>query len=265
MIFLSASITAVDAQIVCDFANDSITFCFDKTYTSTGGCSMDSVTTGFFFFSRAEDSMGNALVPSFQTFSGDDGTGMTASGNPNEYCITFDILTWFNVTSVEDLQRITFAIRNKPGTAFLTSSCVNNPFGYYSIIDLASVNQQVVDAGNNSLAASFSGSRDTVCVDTTASGIEDYILDGGISVYPNPMSNSTIIEFTQSTNDKISASVADMLGRTVRSFDIQNHAGKKVIHWDGRDQNGSELSNGIYNILLTVDGYVLSQKISLLK
>ena len=251
---------SANSQIVCDFANDSITFCFDKTYVSTGGCSMDSVTTGVFFFSRAEDSSGTAVTPTFQTFSGDDGTGLSPSGNPNEYCITFDVLTWFNVASVDELQKITFAIRNKPGTAYLTSSCVNNPFGYYVIEDLLSVNQQLKDAGGNSIAASFSAERDTVCMDTTSTGISELIDLDDLQVYPNPFTHTTIVRFNQLATGNATVRLIDNIGRVVYRENLESYIGIKEVVLS-EQAIGHSLASGLYNIQIIIEDFAISKKV----
>ncbi|MCD6162870.1 MAG: S8 family serine peptidase [candidate division Zixibacteria bacterium] len=65
--------------------------------------------------------------------------------------------------------------------------------------------------------------------------------------YPNPFNAHTIISFNLDISSKISLDIYDILGRQVKSLasDFQK-AGKHSIVWDGRNDNNSKVSSGVY-------------------
>ncbi|MEO0227931.1 MAG: T9SS type A sorting domain-containing protein, partial [candidate division WOR-3 bacterium] len=67
--------------------------------------------------------------------------------------------------------------------------------------------------------------------------------DNAVSIYPNPFSAVLNIRLTDSQNGKMSIKVYDISGRLVREWD--NMKSDKVI-WDGTDNDGRIISQGIY-------------------
>jgi hypothetical protein len=68
-------------------------------------------------------------------------------------------------------------------------------------------------------------------------------------VYPNPFNPSANISYVLAEASDVSISVYNNRGQQVRSFDLANvSAGSWNLTWDGKDQNGSGLSSGVYYI-----------------
>jgi hypothetical protein len=72
------------------------------------------------------------------------------------------------------------------------------------------------------------------------------------AVYPNPMSNQALIEFSLTSPGKVDLSVYDVTGSLVRRIvDAPQPAGVHKVTWDGCDQVGRRASSGIYFVRLT--------------
>lgn len=65
--------------------------------------------------------------------------------------------------------------------------------------------------------------------------------------YPNPLRDHNLIAFTLTRGEAVNLRVYDLNGSVVRIFDNQSFpAGENTIRWDGRDQQGKELPDGMY-------------------
>ncbi|TAL69328.1 MAG: T9SS type A sorting domain-containing protein [Bacteroidetes bacterium] len=76
-----------------------------------------------------------------------------------------------------------------------------------------------------------------------------------IICYPNPMSSSTTFKFKVPDLSNIRLSILDIHGREVkRLVDGIFQSGIQSIEWDGRDEQGNELTNGMYFYQLDING-----------
>jgi hypothetical protein len=73
--------------------------------------------------------------------------------------------------------------------------------------------------------------------------------------YPNPFTNDTHFTFElrgSSIPDELRIRIFTVAGRLIKEINIppeafqNNPAGFKKIHWDGKDQDGNEIANGLY-------------------
>ncbi|MFC2107387.1 T9SS type A sorting domain-containing protein [Bacteroidota bacterium] len=72
--------------------------------------------------------------------------------------------------------------------------------------------------------------------------------------YPNPIVNSTMIEFFINSETSVELSVFDMSGKVVRTLERANL--KRGIHqfsWMANDEAGNRVENGLYIIRLNTD------------
>jgi hypothetical protein len=76
--------------------------------------------------------------------------------------------------------------------------------------------------------------------------------------YPNPFNPSTRIMYALPSESRVSVKVYSVLGQEVRALvnDVEN-AGFYHSMWDGRDNNGMQVSSGVYffrMVAQSVDG-----------
>lgn len=87
---------------------------------------------------------------------------------------------------------------------------------------------------------------------SSVTGISSFENEIQLSVYPNPISQLAIISFSIVRPAHISLKIFDVQGRLIRTVVDENvKTGDHVFTWDSRDENGSEVSDGIYVIQLS--------------
>ncbi len=84
---------------------------------------------------------------------------------------------------------------------------------------------------------------------------------------PNPFDTHTIIKFDLPTNQNVTLKIYDNNGRLIQTLlDKQERkSGVQNISWNGKDNNGRELSSGIYFCHVITDSYVAVGRIVLLR
>ena len=73
---------------------------------------------------------------------------------------------------------------------------------------------------------------------------------------PNPFNESTKITFTLTQSAMVDVAIYDVKGGLVKSFNSLHITADDLVslQWDGKDENGKSLSNGIYLYSLKVNG-----------
>ncbi|MGH7493936.1 MAG: FlgD immunoglobulin-like domain containing protein [bacterium] len=84
--------------------------------------------------------------------------------------------------------------------------------------------------------------------------------------YPNPFSSKggakTVIRYALFASNAVELVIRDLRGETVRTLIHQfETAGLKTAVWDGKDQNGARVSNGVYVYTLRAGQEALSKKL----
>jgi hypothetical protein len=84
--------------------------------------------------------------------------------------------------------------------------------------------------------------------------------------YPNPFNNQTMIGYRLSTPSRVSLTIYNVLGQKVRTLvsDKMQH-GMVSVAWDGKDDQGKDLSSGIYFYRLQSDQFSETKRMVLLK
>lgn len=76
--------------------------------------------------------------------------------------------------------------------------------------------------------------------------------------FPNPFSDVTRIEFEIPETKSLKVDIFDMFGKHVRNLFIgPQYAGKNVISWDGQNQHGEPVEDGMYIYRIFYDGQVV--------
>ena len=84
--------------------------------------------------------------------------------------------------------------------------------------------------------------------------------------YPNPFNAGTMIRYELPQPAKVRLVIYNLLGQRVKSLvQGQQSAGKYSINWDGTSDAGRPVASGIYIYRISVDNYVQSRKMMLLK
>jgi len=98
---------------------------------------------------------------------------------------------------------------------------------------------------------------------TTISNVKDLNFpNNSFTIYPNPFTNSTTIEFEVKEHSKVSLKIYDLHGKEVTTL-INGYqtSGTKTIIWDGRDNTGSIVSSGLYYCVIKIDRKIYTEKI----
>ena len=84
--------------------------------------------------------------------------------------------------------------------------------------------------------------------------------------YPNPFNPSTDISFDAGVSGEISLVIYDILGNKVKTL-VSGFMtpGNYVVSWDGTDNNGNNVSSGIYVYTLITSGQTISKRMLLVK
>jgi hypothetical protein len=82
------------------------------------------------------------------------------------------------------------------------------------------------------------------------------VVDGMVKLYPNPFSRNTSISFNLTKSANVKIKVYNAIGQMVKTvIDDVCEAGVSVLHWNGCDNKGRLLPNGIYFYSLETEGY----------
>jgi len=106
----------------------------------------------------------------------------------------------------------------------------------------------------------FAHNQATV-IDDYSIGTSEYTLE---NAYPNPFNNQTTIEFAIPGNEKVRLEIYDLKGQLVNSLvdsDFMSN-GKYQIQWNGENNRGEKVSNGIYFARLTTGNFMKSIKLN---
>ncbi len=82
---------------------------------------------------------------------------------------------------------------------------------------------------------------------------------------PNPFRDRTVIPYRLSRPDGAELTIFDSRGRKIRGIAIGGRTGAGEVVWDGRDDQGRRVAQGVYFARLTSAGRTLSAKITVLE
>ncbi len=84
--------------------------------------------------------------------------------------------------------------------------------------------------------------------------------------YPNPFNQHTVIRYSLSKSMEVTLVIYNILGQKVRTLvNRERQEGSVSLLWDGRDDQGGDLSSGIYFYQLRAGEFSQSKKMILLK
>ena len=92
---------------------------------------------------------------------------------------------------------------------------------------------------------------------------EEFILSQN---YPNPFSSSTIIQYDLPESQKVVIKIYDVRGRLVKVIvDEEQNAGFKNANWDGTNEDGDQVSSGVYFYQITTKKINKARKMLLIR
>jgi hypothetical protein len=114
-----------------------------------------------------------------------------------------------------------------------------------------------------------SGWRNALVVkleDGSGSGVEPRALPAGLSLTasPNPFTGSVRVEFTLDARSRPDIGIYDVTGRLVRSITTgMLYPARHSFEWDGRDNDGAEVPQGVYFCRISAGGAAAAGKVVL--
>jgi len=101
------------------------------------------------------------------------------------------------------------------------------------------------------------------------SSVSDGIAASGVLLEqnaPNPVSSSTSISFSLPAASNVSLDIFDVSGRLVRTLSSGlKDAGTHQVTWNGKDDSGSRLANGVYYYRLSTSTGVAAKTLTLVQ
>lgn len=84
--------------------------------------------------------------------------------------------------------------------------------------------------------------------------------------YPNPFNPTTQVRFALPTNAHVRLTVFNVLGQEVKTLvDQDMAAGTHEVTWNGRNEDGGQVSSGIYFYRISADNFSATKKMMMLK
>jgi len=84
--------------------------------------------------------------------------------------------------------------------------------------------------------------------------------------YPNPFNSSTTIDFSLAELEDVQLAIYNLVGQEIVTLvDGRREAGTHALRWDGRDDEGRELTSGVYFYRLLAGEQVEMQKLILVQ
>lgn len=84
--------------------------------------------------------------------------------------------------------------------------------------------------------------------------------------YPNPFNPETKIDYSLNQACQVKLEIFNILGQKIKTLvDEQQSVGKKDVVWDGRNENGEQVSSGVYFYRLQAKDFVQTKKMVLMR
>ena len=84
--------------------------------------------------------------------------------------------------------------------------------------------------------------------------------------YPNPFNPQTVIKYTLPEDCHVELILYNILGQKVKTLvNEYQSAGYRMIHWNGRDDEGNEIPSGLYFYKIKTPKYSETKKMILLR
>jgi polyhydroxybutyrate depolymerase len=96
----------------------------------------------------------------------------------------------------------------------------------------------------------------------TPASVKSHKIDVVFNTYPNPFDTETTISFQLQKVSKVELKVYSSTGQEIRTFLFPNRtAGTHTVYWDGTNNNGEEVSGGLYLITVSTPDFHTTGKV----
>ncbi len=84
--------------------------------------------------------------------------------------------------------------------------------------------------------------------------------------YPNPFNPETVISYGLSEANHVKISIYNVIGQNVRTLvDELKPAGSYSVKWDGKNEAGNQVTNGVYFYRMEAGNFSSTRKLMLMK
>jgi hypothetical protein len=144
-----------------------------------------------------------------------------------------------------------------PGGNFVWTPAPSfSPGGYYEGVYITDVNR---DSKPDVVAGYVTGNCIQVWINDLLGANESRpaIADRIGACAPNPFSNKTTIDLALINDSDVSLKIFDQMGRLIRAKGgMRLGKGHHALAWDGRDSKGRLARNGIYFLMIDINGQI---------
>jgi hypothetical protein len=177
-------------------------------------------------------------------------------------------LIWETATETNnygfEVQRKLYGDQEWKQIAFVSGSGSSVTNKYYSYLD-----KQVKVGETYSYRLSQMDNDGTVSCSSSNILTITYDMIGNLELFqnnPNPFNNETTLSYYLPTDTDLKLDIIDMFGNVVRVLTNGTvKAGKSVVNWDGRDNDGVILPSGTYICRLLAGNEVKTQKMTIVR
>ena len=210
-------------------------------------------------YSFTVDAGASAVVPRI----GSPARGVTVeTGSP--------VLSWFNpVQSSSSLSYDVELSRNAEFTESVVYTDVNQLQAEASNLESGEYFWRVRSKTNEEISGYSESGNFKVKDGITSVAEESEVLPTVYELsqnYPNPFNPETTIKFSLAESQYVSIKIYNMLGQEVRTLmNEQRNQGSYNVLWNGKDNNGNQVSSGTYIYRIRAGEFVSTKKMVLLK
>lgn len=160
------------------------------------------------------------------------------------------------------------SIWSRSGTALATRSVTTSAYSPVAAdYKLRSIDISAIPSGALIAFKGTSGYGNNIFIDDVnirsgvPTGVNNIIAENGLKLYPNPASNSSVLEFTLSMESQVQVVVYDMTGRLMDAV-VNAQLGKGNHRYE---LNTSRLSSGLYNVKIQTENGSITERLSVIK
>lgn len=109
-------------------------------------------------------------------------------------------------------------------------------------------------AGEHELAIEAKDINGNVATLSSTFRVEGVFSLASLANHPNPFQQQTTIAFLLTeTASEVKLAIYTVSGRLIRTYTLQGIAGYHEVDWDGTDEDGNEVANGVYYLKFTAE------------